>query len=167
MIDEELMSKFDRIQDLPVSEEILGAYFEGSLNDSESIEVSSIIDTNPDLSYISFEVGGSNPDFEAAFQPLDEEFVSLDFGLPEIDEFENCFQIHQPANGIDFASICKTQLADDMFVVGYSDTDVIPEIDNNNALLHDSFDMDSQSLDSDSNSGTNDDMLNENLDYRI
>ncbi len=165
MIDEELMGKFDRIQDLPVSEEMLGAYFEGNLSDSESIEVSSIIDTNPNLSYISFEVGASNPDFEAAFQPLDDGFVFLDFGLPEIDEFENCFQIYQPADGIDFAAICETQLADDMFGVEHSDTDVIPEIDNYNAQLHDSFDMDSQSLNSDSNLGTNDDMLNENLDY--
>lgn len=162
MIDKELMSKFDRIQDLPVSEEMLGAYLEGNLSDSESIEVSSIIDTNPDLSYFSFEVGASTTDFGTAFQPLDEEFIS---GLPKIEEFENYFQRHQPTNEIDFASICKSQLTDDMFGIEHSDTDIIPDIEDNNVLSHDSFDMESQSLDSDYDSGTNEDMLNENLDY--
>lgn len=42
MIDEELLNKFDRIQDLPVSEEMLGAYMEGNLNDAESILVSTM-----------------------------------------------------------------------------------------------------------------------------
>lgn len=164
MIDEELLSKFDLIQDLPVSEELLGAYFEGNLSDSESIEVSSIIDSNPDLSYISLEVGASTADFETSFQPTEEEFVSLDSGLPEIDEYEHNFQCHQLANGIDFAAICEPQLADDMFGLEHSDTDVIPNIENNNLPLHDSFDMESPSFDSDSNTGTDNDMLNENLD---
>ena len=31
MINEELLSKLDRIEDLPVSEEMLGAYMEGNL----------------------------------------------------------------------------------------------------------------------------------------
>ena len=37
MIDEELLNKFDRIQDLPVSEEMLGAYMEGNTSDDESL----------------------------------------------------------------------------------------------------------------------------------
>lgn len=165
MIDEELMSKFDRIQDLPVSEEMLGAYIEGNLSDSESIEVSSVIDVNPDLSYIWFEAGAPTTDFETMFQPLDEEFVYLDYGLPEIDELENNFQHHQLTNEIDFATIDKPQLSDDMLGVKHSDTDNFLDIEINNVLLHDSFDMDSQSLDSDSDSGSNNDMLNVNLDY--
>lgn len=147
MTDEELMCKFNRIQDLPVSEEILGAYFEGNLSDSESIEVSSIIDTNPDLSYVSFEVVASATDFETAFQPLDEKFVSLDFGLSEIDESENNLQLHQLVIEPDFAAICKPQSADDLFGMEHSDTDVIPDIENINLQVHDSFDMDSQSFD--------------------
>lgn len=41
MIDEELLNKFDRIQDLSVSEEMLGAYIEGSIgsNDASLIEL--------------------------------------------------------------------------------------------------------------------------------
>lgn len=165
MIPDKLLYKFDRVQDMPVSEEILGAYFEGNLSDSEAIEVSSVIDTNPDLSYISFEIGADATDFETGLYPLDEKFIALDFGLLEIDEFENNFQHHQLANEIDFAAICEPQSADDMFGLEHSDTDVTPDIGNSNVILHDSFGMDSQSLDSESNSGTNDDMLNENLDY--
>lgn len=36
MISDELLSKFNRIQDLPVSEEMLGAYLEGNLNQKEA-----------------------------------------------------------------------------------------------------------------------------------
>lgn len=43
MIDEELLSKFDRIQDLPVSEELLGAYYEGKTTPSESLSIQSSI----------------------------------------------------------------------------------------------------------------------------
>lgn len=166
MIDEKLLNKFDRIHDLPISEEILGAYFEGNLSDSESIEVSSIIDTHPDLSFISFEIGTNATDFGTELNHIDEEFVPLDFGLPEINEVGSYFQFHQPANEIDIAAIREPQLSNDMFGLEDSDTEVISDIDNNNVQSHDSFDMDSQSLDSNSNSGINDDMLNENLDFQ-
>ncbi|MDE5905652.1 hypothetical protein, partial [Duncaniella sp.] len=43
MIDEELLSKFNRIEDLPVSEEMLGAYMEGNLHGSEFREVNNFI----------------------------------------------------------------------------------------------------------------------------
>lgn len=39
MIDEELLNKFDRIQDPPVSEEMLGAYLGNSLTDNAAIKV--------------------------------------------------------------------------------------------------------------------------------
>lgn len=44
MIDEELLNKFDRIQDPPVSEEMLGAYLGNSLTDNAAIKVNSIIE---------------------------------------------------------------------------------------------------------------------------
>ena len=43
MIDEELLNKFDRIQDLPVSEEMLGAYYEGKTTPSETLSIQSSI----------------------------------------------------------------------------------------------------------------------------
>lgn len=52
MIDEELMSKFDRIQDLPVSEEMLGAYLEGNLDFYEMQDLSNIANNDPMLQSI-------------------------------------------------------------------------------------------------------------------
>lgn len=51
MIDDELLAKFDRIQDLPVSEEIIGAYLEGSTDFSESfvIEQEALLHTDLDF----------------------------------------------------------------------------------------------------------------------
>lgn len=52
MIDEELMSKFDRIQDLPVSEEMLGAYLEGNLDFYEMQDLSNLANNDPMLQSI-------------------------------------------------------------------------------------------------------------------
>lgn len=49
MISDELLSKFDRIQDLPVSEEMLGAYLEGNLSSSEIGEIETTLYENPYL----------------------------------------------------------------------------------------------------------------------
>lgn len=43
MIDDELLAKFDRIQDLPVSEEMLGAYLENSLDDTSLSAIEGLI----------------------------------------------------------------------------------------------------------------------------
>lgn len=71
MIDDELLAKFDRIQDLPVSEEMLGAYFEGNLGNSDSELVSNAISHDLFLMNLSheaeitsevYEMGSENPD---------------------------------------------------------------------------------------------------------
>ena len=49
MINDELLAKFDRIQDLPVSEEMLGAYIEGNLDNTESSEIANAIASNEAL----------------------------------------------------------------------------------------------------------------------
>lgn len=49
MIDDELLNKFDRIQDLPVSEEMLGAYYEGKTTPSESLSIHSSIQDDSSL----------------------------------------------------------------------------------------------------------------------
>ena len=49
MIDEELLSKFDRIKDLPVSEELLGAYVEGTLEGTELDTISNQISSDYSL----------------------------------------------------------------------------------------------------------------------
>lgn len=49
----ELLNEFESIQDLPVSEEMLGAYIEGNLNSEEILNVENAI--NSDLSLLSLE----------------------------------------------------------------------------------------------------------------
>lgn len=49
MIDDELLNKFDRIQDLPVSEEMLSAYYEGKTTPSESLSIQSSISDDSSL----------------------------------------------------------------------------------------------------------------------
>lgn len=56
MIDEELLNKFDRIQDLPVSEEMLGAYLEGNLSESEIDDVELMIQYQPEINNLCEEV---------------------------------------------------------------------------------------------------------------
>lgn len=43
MINDDLLSKFERIEDLPISEEMLGAYIEGNLRGAEMREVQNLI----------------------------------------------------------------------------------------------------------------------------
>lgn len=52
MINDELLAKFDRIQDLPVSEEMLGAYLEEELTPSELFEIEVAMQDSPSLQYI-------------------------------------------------------------------------------------------------------------------
>lgn len=78
MIDDELLAKFDRIQDLPVSEEMLGAYLEGNLRGFEPREVQNLIEfdnnfadffdnLSNDLSFVeSIQFAGTN------IQPVNE-----------------------------------------------------------------------------------------------
>lgn len=90
MIDEELLNKFDRIQDLPVSEEMLGAYMEGNLNDAESILVSNMIDSNPDLSLLSYEVESYTNDALEDSSIIDQgDMFASDFVLPAIETHQS------------------------------------------------------------------------------
>lgn len=50
MIDENLLNKFNQIEDLPVSEEMLGAYLEGNLDSFESSQIDSLLSNDSQLS---------------------------------------------------------------------------------------------------------------------
>lgn len=52
MINEELLNKFDLIQDLPISEEMLGAYIEGHLSGTESSDIELMLQNQPLLSNV-------------------------------------------------------------------------------------------------------------------
>lgn len=56
MMDDELMNRFDRIEDLPISEEMLGAYLEGRLSSAERELVQSEINLDLTLMNLSHSV---------------------------------------------------------------------------------------------------------------
>ncbi|MFG6426114.1 MAG: hypothetical protein K1W14_06920 [Muribaculaceae bacterium] len=60
MINDDLLSKFDRIQDLPVSEEMLGAYMEGTLSYNECDQIEDIFATNTDFASFFNDVSDYN-----------------------------------------------------------------------------------------------------------
>lgn len=75
MIDEELLNKFSRIQDLPVSEEMLGAYIEDKLDYAEREFIQQEI--NSDLSLINLS--------HSITEDIESE---LNFDTPLIDSIE-------------------------------------------------------------------------------
>lgn len=102
MIDEELMNKFDRIQDLPVSEEMLGAYLEGNLSPIEAFDVELVIQeydylrdvlsSNNELESDSYDISidSTLSDFTLPLIP-DDSFIEFDLGkfsLPELEYFD-------------------------------------------------------------------------------
>ncbi len=86
MTDDKLLDKFNRIQDLPVSEEMLGAYIEGGLNDLEASEVHSYINSaNTQISEIVESILDIN-------ECLQEDVINVGYidslELPNIGSFE-------------------------------------------------------------------------------
>lgn len=73
MISDELLSKFDSIEDLPVSEEMLGAYMESSLGVDETIVCEDMIAQDSSLNDLFFEITN-----ESYIQIEDELITSFD-----------------------------------------------------------------------------------------
>lgn len=67
MIDDELLSKFNSLEDLPISEEMLGAYIEGSLSYHECDEIEDILATNNDFALFFNDVSDYNEISEGSF----------------------------------------------------------------------------------------------------
>jgi hypothetical protein len=86
MIDDKLLNKFDCIQDLPVSEEMLGAYIEGGLNDLEASEIHSYINSaNTQISEIVESVLNINECLQE--DVINEGYIDI-LELPNIGTFE-------------------------------------------------------------------------------
>lgn len=90
IINEELLAKFDRIQDLPISEEIIGAYMEGGVSESESIQLSPIINSSPevssmisDIEHYSFELEGI-----PLLPPQELDIYDINVDLPSLNNAE-------------------------------------------------------------------------------
>lgn len=77
-------SKFDFIEDLPISEEMIGAYLEGNLVGSEMRDIQNLISEDYLISNIIDEVEVSNPldlNFASEFTPAN----NVEMGLNDID----------------------------------------------------------------------------------
>jgi hypothetical protein len=98
MIDDELFDKFEQIQDLNVSEEMLGAYLEGNLSPTEIFEVESAMREDENLEVLA----NIDPSFDHAdvdnFSDInevdlpsipDDSFIELDLEYPSALEIED------------------------------------------------------------------------------
>lgn len=73
MISDELLSKFDSIEDLPISEEMLGSYIEGSLDIDKTIICEDIMAHDSSLNDLFFEITN-----DPSIQSEDELIFSFD-----------------------------------------------------------------------------------------
>lgn len=106
MINDELLAKFERIQDLPVSEEMLGAYMEGNVDSCEASQIESVISDDSALSEfvdsISHDSGFILDNLEQQiFDPTYPHFLSdIQLPSPGIEiEPENFYQDYMMAAG--------------------------------------------------------------------
>ncbi len=100
MISDELLNKFDRIQDLPVSEEMLGAYMEGNLSPIEAENFFNFIHDNALVSDIMSDVNLLSTDLvDVNIDGLEDvEFPQVD----EISHFNSNFTTHQIMSQSDY-----------------------------------------------------------------
>lgn len=88
MIDDELLNKFDRIQDLPVSEEMLGAYIEDKLNHSDREFVQQEINSDLGLINLSHSITEDN-ESELIFDTPSIDSIELPLFIDEFQIQEN------------------------------------------------------------------------------
>lgn len=104
MIDDELLSKFNLIQDLLVSEEMLGAYLEGNLDLDEQEQVERILEESADTDFIS-SILSVEPEYVDAVEYDDlSEYVEVEaddadcFEAPDSDFFDPTDATEMPDN---------------------------------------------------------------------
>lgn len=166
MISDELLSKFDRIEDLPVSEEMLGAYMEGNLNDAEFVKISSIIDSDSNLSYISFGIVTEEFSAESELSSTeDDNYIASLVELPIIDENIGDFNPPDISHNIEIATLDDSQSFNDIFGIGTSGEDRVIDLSENILSFDDISDTDSHSLAINSDSEVDENLLNENLNF--
>lgn len=137
MIDyDALMKRIDSIQDLPVSEEMLGAYCEGTLNSVDTATVDDFISNDAALGELvdsvdnlqvhdngfSFDYNGglSVDNMELPEVPMDNEFTTL--GIDIIPNIENFGMVAAVAAGHVFCGISDDFLSgNDDFISGDND----------------------------------------------
>ncbi len=78
---------FNRLEELPVSEETLGAYIEGNLPAAEEVYMSELIDSDPDL-YMIYDLA-ENDGSPVGLEEID--FPEQDFELLELPDTESSY----------------------------------------------------------------------------
>lgn len=152
MISDELLSKFNRIQDLPVSEEMLGAYMENRLDSFEASQIESAISEDTQLSEFVDEISQDNvfnilDNLDSQlFAPISPVFIA-GLQLPNLDsDFANV-----PFQEDDLvAACCPDNLYDDLDDRLSDDSFISDHLNEENLSHEDSFWGSDQSLDIDS-----------------
>lgn len=123
MISDELLNKFNSIEDLPVSEELLGAYMEGNLDYLESAEIASKISDNIHLSNFVKEISICNNSIpELSFDSLAESasgILDSELELPLLDELYITYENFQEIALDDNVAACLyEEIGDDLTKLG-------------------------------------------------
>ncbi len=90
MIDDELMKKFDSIEDLPISEEMLGAYLEGNLSEDEIFEIIPVISQDSIVHNLMISIEETRSD-ENNF----ENFIDDQIDFPDDDFFTSIYETEE------------------------------------------------------------------------
>lgn len=88
----DIINEFDNIPDLPVSEEMLGAYLEGNLEGDELIDVGYMVQEDSLMSYIANEISADNP-MEFKVSDIDSELIPNLHEVIDFVPFDNSFEL--------------------------------------------------------------------------
>lgn len=157
MISDELLNKFKRIEDLPVSEEMLGAYVEGNLDFYEERNISSEIQNSEYLSDMMQEINSTDnfaPFHTAPISdieiPTDSLFMASDHDFAELSWDDNHEEVQ---SFLDFSLIgsgtdCDNEdLLDDCIFDRFEAEENYSIGNDRNNILDDSLDLDSSDVD--------------------
>lgn len=78
---DELLSRFNDIQDLPVSEEMIGAYSEGNLSEPDFLHVADVASVCENVSSIIDETSSYGYEENMSFESMAESLLSKDYGF--------------------------------------------------------------------------------------
>lgn len=138
MIQEDIITRMNSLEGLPVSEETLGAYLEGNLTADEAETVDDIINEYPELLDIDgdFLTGENVPalpdyDFRLPEIPdgamLDDTPGDTDNDLPEVEvdltDDDITFQYHDIAMMEEVPTYVDEEELDDIYAIGVEDAD--------------------------------------------
>lgn len=167
MINDELLSKFERIKDLPVSEEMLGAYAEGNVTDSEQMLISTIADSSSEISTLLSDVEEWKGVFESDlhdFNQIDVVAVPVN-NLPNIDDFLFSNNYEDTSFGLESIGAEILDPFDGSSIDSLFSSDISPLGNDNLSIDGDSFKQEEHSLDTNSDSDGDIDFESDGSDF--